>query len=178
MKNIKNNQSPSRRNAGRPRAKAIAIVVALGGVLLASAVVGIGSIANSNSPSTADTNNIHDDRRIVMHTHTTMELWLDGVQVSLPGGIGTEPHLHRDHALDLFGAGNPPVSPLHTHKDDGEIHVESTVIRSYTLGDFLDVWGVNLGTSTVSVTANGQPVSDYRSIVLADGEHITMVINQ
>ena len=52
---------------------------------------------------------------------------------------------------------------LHTHAADGIIHIESPVQRTYTLGDFFDVWGQNLTPTRVgpvggAVTAlyNGQ----------------------
>jgi hypothetical protein len=30
---------------------------------------------------------------------------------------------------------------LHTHAGDGIIHIESPVQRTYTLGEFFDIWG-------------------------------------
>jgi hypothetical protein len=32
-------------------------------------------------------------------------------------------------------------SPLHTHDTSGIIHVESPTVRSFTLGEFVDLWG-------------------------------------
>jgi hypothetical protein len=33
---------------------------------------------------------------------------------------------------------------LHTHAADGIVHIESPVDRTFTLGDFFDVWGQQL----------------------------------
>ena len=33
------------------------------------------------------------------------------------------------------------MAPLHTHDTSGIIHVESSVKRNYTLGEFLNTWG-------------------------------------
>jgi len=38
---------------------------------------------------------------------------------------------------------------LHTHAADGIIHTESPVQRTYTLGDFFDLWGQPLNRSQV-----------------------------
>ena len=70
------------------------------------------------------------------------------------------------------------MSPLHTHDSSGTIHVESSVERDYTLGEFLDVWG-GLDTSndkTVKVIVNGQPLPDWRNHILEDKEPINLKI--
>ena len=57
---------------------------------------------------------------------------------------------------------------LHTHDSSGVIHVESPVIKDYTLGQFFDVWGVLLtknqigayqdnGNDKLWVYVNGKP---------------------
>jgi hypothetical protein len=38
---------------------------------------------------------------------------------------------------------------LHTHAADGIIHIESPIRRTFTLGDFFDVWGQRLGQTRV-----------------------------
>jgi hypothetical protein len=38
---------------------------------------------------------------------------------------------------------------LHTHASDGIIHIESPSPRTYTLGDFFDVWHQPLGANRV-----------------------------
>ncbi len=38
---------------------------------------------------------------------------------------------------------------LHTHAADGIIHIESPVPRTYTLGNFFDVWGQPVGPNEV-----------------------------
>jgi hypothetical protein len=38
---------------------------------------------------------------------------------------------------------------LHTHAADGIVHIESPVRRTYTLGQFFDVWGRPLGRGRV-----------------------------
>ncbi len=44
---------------------------------------------------------------------------------------------------------------LHTHAADGIIHIESPVQRTYTLGEFFDIWGQPLNPFQVG-TAHGR----------------------
>jgi sulfur carrier protein ThiS len=69
------------------------------------------------------------------------------------------------------------MSPLHTHDATGLIHVESNAAKNFTLGEFLDVWqGLNINGKTVVATVDGKPVSDFRNILLKDGEKIELDI--
>jgi sulfur carrier protein ThiS len=68
------------------------------------------------------------------------------------------------------------MAPLHTHDNSGVIHVESTVNRDYTLGEFLKIWGIDLNGKSVKVSVNGQPVSDWRNHISSDGEQINLEI--
>ena len=43
-----------------------------------------------------------------------------------------------------FVAGASCFMWLHTHAADGIIHTESPIRRTYTLGDFFDIWGQRL----------------------------------
>jgi hypothetical protein len=61
------------------------------------------------------------------------------------------------------------------HDASGTIHVESDIIRNYTLGEFLNIWGgLDTNSKTVKATIDGKPVSDYRNIILRDGEQINL----
>lgn len=72
--------------------------------------------------------------------------------------------LHIHQHLAIFDHGKPVTVPddvgrplftrcfywLHTHTPDGIIHVESPTFRTFTLGDFFDVWGEPLTRSNVA----------------------------
>ncbi|MGH9993409.1 MAG: hypothetical protein ACREAZ_12405, partial [Nitrososphaera sp.] len=101
-----------------------------------------------------------------------------------PANIGIEPSLYKDHTLDAYGMKMPnmpsmPVMyPTHTHDTSGTIHVESTAKRDYTLGDFLNVWGMDFSGKTVKMTVDSQPISDsdYRNHIFKDGEQIKLEV--
>lgn len=69
------------------------------------------------------------------------------------------------------------MAPIHTQDNSGIIHVESTANRSYTLDEFLDIWGPDFNDKAVQITVNGRPVNslDY---VLKDSDDIIMEIKQ
>jgi hypothetical protein len=69
----------------------------------------------------------------VVHIHQHLDLYVEGHKVTVPAGIGIDPAVG--------------YAPLHTHDPSGVIHVESPVVRGYTLGQFFAVWGVRFTPS-------------------------------
>ena len=145
-------------------------VLAIAGILIVSVVAGVVSTLIYIKPSA------QTERSVVMRIYPHLTVRIDNKQIVVPAGIGINPDLWKNHSLDAFGITSPPVSPLHTNSADGTIYVESTVIRNYTLGEFLDIWGLDTSGKSVSVVAAGQPVTDYRNHILNDGEEIDLDI--
>ena len=114
--------------------------------------------------------------KMVMHIHPQLSVKVNGQPIIVPEKIGIDNSLYKDHSLDRFGVQG--ISPLHTHDSKGTMHVESSVNRDYTLGEFLDVWGgLDTNGKTVKATVNGQPVSDWRNHILKDKEQISLEIS-
>lgn len=115
--------------------------------------------------------------KMVMHIHPQLSVKVDGNPIIVPEKIGIDKTLWKDHSLDKYGMQG--MSPLHTHDGTGTIHVESSVNRDYTLGEFLDVWsGLDIGSGKIlKVTVNGQPISDWRNHILKDKEQISLEIS-
>lgn len=114
--------------------------------------------------------------KMLMHIHPQISVSVSGQSSIVPENVGIDKTLWKDHSLDKYGMQG--MSPLHTHDSSGTIHVESSVERDYTLGEFLDVWG-GLDTSndkTVKVIVNGQPLPDWRNHILEDKEPINLEI--
>ncbi|MBV8066736.1 MAG: hypothetical protein JO113_02080 [Candidatus Eremiobacteraeota bacterium] len=110
----------------------------------------------------------------VEHIHVNLQLFDRGRAIVVPAGIG-------------IPQGSQCLYWIHTHSNDGFIHIESPVKRTFDLGEFFDVWGPNLSwTQAASLSSphgrrlaiwvDGKPWHgrDPRSIVLAD--HETIVI--
>jgi hypothetical protein len=111
----------------------------------------------------------------VQHTHQHLDLYVDGAHVAVPAGIGIDTTARI-------------ISPIHTHDASGIVHVESPIVRDFTLGELFDVWGVRFDANclggtcagdgrALSVFVNGQPISiDPRSIVLEAHKEIVVAI--
>ena len=110
---------------------------------------------------------------MVLHTHPNLTLIVDGSPSSVPKNIGIDASMWKDHSLDKYGM--PGMAPIHTHDSSGVIHVESNTNRSYTLDDFLNIWGIDLSGKAVRISVDGKPIKglDY---VLKDGDNILMEI--
>ena len=85
----------------------------------------------------------------VLHIHAHLAVYVGGEQKLIPADIGI-----ADGCLAW----------LHTHDTSGVIHIESPVQRTFTLGNFFDVWGQPLSSTrvgpvqgTVIAYVNGQP---------------------
>jgi len=46
------------------------------------------------------------------------------------------------------------------------------------LGEFLNNWELDLNGKTVKATVDGVPVSDYKDIILRDGEQINLDVRK
>ena len=115
--------------------------------------------------------------KMVMHVHPQLGVKVNGRPIIVPENVGIDKSLWKDHSLDKYGMQG--MSPLHTHDSSGTIHVESSIERDYTLGEFLDVWdGLDTANNkTVKVIVNGQLLSDWRNHILEDKEQITLEIS-
>jgi hypothetical protein len=87
--------------------------------------------------------------QVVFHIHVHLTVFDRGHLRTIPYGIGIQaPQALHTPAGIFVGAGGC-FFWLHTHAADGIIHIESPVMRTYTLGNFFDVWGQPLGPSRV-----------------------------
>jgi hypothetical protein len=108
----------------------------------------------------------------VFHIHQHLAIFDHGRAVGIPDDVG-----------------RPIVGQclywLHTHTADGIIHVESPAYRSFTLGQFFDIWGEALSANvaasahakpgTMRVYVDGRPYrGDPRKIELAQHTDITI----
>jgi hypothetical protein len=152
-------------------------------ILLVTSIFGIiGFIIQPNAISVLAQNGNVNMNPIIMHIHPQLSLIVNGTLTTIPTQIGIDPSLWKDHSLDEFGMQSMPemnmssMAPLHTHDSSGIIHIESTINKNYTLGEFLNIWGLNLDGKIVSMTINEMPFKDFRDHVLKDGEQIKLEV--
>ncbi len=111
------------------------------------------------------------------HYHAHLSVYVNGRQVAVAAQIG----IASDGSCFYW---------LHTHSNDGIIHIEAPPQHTFTLGNFLDIWGQKFtnqnyasqldqpGGPDWKIWVNGQPVgSDFHSIVLKSHLLITLAYN-
>ncbi len=86
----------------------------------------------------------------LFHVHTHLSIFVNGSQRAIPYGVGVVPPRQVTQTQSgPFVESGTCFYWLHTHANDGIIHIESPVVRTYTLGDFFDIWGQPLGPNQV-----------------------------
>jgi hypothetical protein len=122
---------------------------------------------------------------LVLHIHQHLDIFVNGKHETVPVGIGiygnqfiTELHTHSAAPEGLPG---PPGRPT------GVIHVESPTNTTYTLGQFIGVWGVRFTPDCIGgyckqlipwrVYVNGKLYTgDPRAIPLKEHDEYAIVI--
>jgi hypothetical protein len=119
-----------------------------------------------------------------------------GLHALAAEGVRVHIHEHLDVVVNgklypvpaLIGINVPQrfITELHTHDQSGIVHVESPTVRTFTLGQFFDVWGLRFsarclggyctrGSKHVYVWVNATRVrTDPRAIVLRSHQEIVV----
>jgi hypothetical protein len=110
--------------------------------------------------------------RLDYHVHATVSVIIDGEPQTVPANIGVKP--------------GECIYWLHTHDDQGTIHVEAPRQAEYTLGQLFAIWGQPLSSTqllnrttdpntTITATVNGQAFAgNPADIPLNDGSVIVV----
>jgi len=182
------NREAQREQARRKRGqRIIQSSLVAGGVVLFAVILYFVINANStNSSSNAGPKVIdgiacQTSEGAVTHIHTALKMYVNGQQSPIPAGIGIN---------------NAPscLYALHTHATNNIIHVEAPDQKTYTLGQFFDIWGQPLSRTQVAnnnsdatngltfayFDANGKLIpytGDPRVLPLADHETVVVLYN-
>jgi hypothetical protein len=125
--------------------------------------------------------------QVLFHVHAHLTIFVRGVARQVPAGIGIAPPYQVETTPQgAFVGGASCFTWLHTHAADGIIHTESPVNRTFTLGEFFDIWGQPLDREQVGpargrVTAlfNGRVFSgDPRQLPLLAHAQIQLEVGQ
>jgi hypothetical protein len=140
----------------------VAVVIIIAAAVIVGVVVAShkASSANGGLPPGADTSTAvlastageatgdavdgvqsNDMEQVLFHVHAHLAMYVNGKPKLLPYGVGIVPPYQLQQTADgPFVAGGSKYYWLHTHDETGVIHIESPVQRTYTLGEFFDVW--------------------------------------
>ncbi|GAC1419069.1 MAG: hypothetical protein NVSMB64_28570 [Candidatus Velthaea sp.] len=117
----------------------------------------IGTLNNGTASQPSSTNATIDNLACTpgsstgQHFHAHLSLFVNGTQYAIPAAIGlyhavvkTPPNFYDLDPHDATAC----LYVTHTHVPDGIIHIETAnATQTYTLAQFLDVWGVTLSTN-------------------------------
>jgi len=163
-----------------------ALVVASSGSSSSSAVTSTGpllaSTASFDRSGSQPVDGIPCDHgeQLLFHIHSHLAVFVNGQQRTIPRGIGIEPPRQEQSGIVFSGT---CFYWLHAHTSDGIIHIESPIRRTYTLGDYFDIWHqplsptqVGPAVGTVTAYRNGvRFTGDPRDITL--GNHTLIQLN-
>jgi hypothetical protein len=120
---------------------------------------------------------------VLFHIHSHLAIYVNGQPQTVPHGIGIGQPQHVSQSTEgPFVDRGSCFSWLHTHTQDGIIHIESPIPKTFTLGEFFGIWGQPLSASqvgdakgTVTAYVDGKPYTDDPSTIqLADHELIQL----
>ncbi|HVZ20930.1 MAG TPA: hypothetical protein VG871_07705 [Vicinamibacterales bacterium] len=118
---------------------------------------------------------------LAVHIHAHLSIFDHGRQIAVPYAIGFVRPFRVENGFVDAARG---IYWLHTHDATGIIHVESPDPRTYTLGNFFDIWGRPLTTTNVAgiegpvhAYVDGKPYTgNPRDIVLRTHAQITLEV--
>jgi hypothetical protein len=93
------------------------------------------SAASTSTGQTVDGIQCNASEQALFHIHAHLTIFVNGAPRQVPQYVGFDD--------------NTCLYWLHTHAPDGIIHIESPVTRTFTLGNFFDVWRQPLGPNQV-----------------------------
>jgi hypothetical protein len=132
-----------------PLAFAVALQGACGGTGLSSVPDLGGTLAPAGDTAVSgpvDGIKCETNEQLLFHIHAHIAIFVNGQPELLAAGIGIGPPLVFQNG---FVVGGSCFSWLHTHDQTGVVHIESPITRTYTMGDFFDIWGQPLSTTQV-----------------------------
>ena len=112
--------------------------------------------------------------QVLYHIHAHLAVYVNGDPRLIPAGVGIVGGSPESTSSGPVVASGTCFYWLHSHTEDGIIHIESPQGRTYTLGNFFDIWRQPLSADQVGpargqvfVYLNGKRFSgDPRSVPL------------
>jgi hypothetical protein len=134
----------------------------------------LATVGNGPSGDPVDAVDCNAGEQVAYHIHAHLAVFVNGQPKSIPYGIGIKNPIPEQTSAGPFVSEGDCFYWIHVHDLSGVIHIESPTERTYTLGQFFDLWGQPLSATQVGpamgqVTAfvNGTPYQgDPRSIPL------------
>jgi hypothetical protein len=118
------------------------------GIVLEQGTV-LAPASTAATGQTVDGVQCNSTEQAVYHIHTHLTVYVDGALRPIPAGIGVVEPVAQQGAHGVFDEASHCYYWLHTHAQDGIIHVEAPSHVTYTLGQFFAIWHQPLGPDQV-----------------------------
>jgi hypothetical protein len=102
----------------------------------------------------------YSEEMLTVHYHAHLDINVDGKPLPVPPYIG----------FVVSGSKVAGLAPLHTHQQDGVIHIENSVPATFLLGQFFIEWGVRLSKDCIGGLCAG---GGKELAVFVDGKQFT-----
>lgn len=102
-----------------------------------------------------------DHTGLARHDHVTLKLFIEGEQETVPGEIGINSGVCNQQGENMH--------TVHTHNDQGTLHIELNEAGDVPLGVFFDIWGVHFDETGI-FDHRVNETHEMRMHVFASGE--------
>jgi hypothetical protein len=120
----------------------------------------LAGLANAATGQPVDGISCQTNEQTIFHIHAHLSIFVNGSARQIPAAVGIPGAQAQNSPQGPFIASGTCFYWLHTHANDGIVHIESPIHRTYTLGNFFDEWGQPLGPGQVG-PATGSVVAIY-----------------
>jgi hypothetical protein len=124
----------------------------------------LASTATVASGQPVDGISCQTSEQTLFHIHAHLTVFVNGSARQIPAAVGIPGAQATNTPQGSFIETGTCFYWLHTHAADGIIHIESPVQRTFTLGNFFNIWGQPLGPDQVG-PAKGHVVAIYNGQV-------------
>ena len=108
----------------------------------------------------------------ISHTHSTLSIFIDGDEISIPLNIGIQDSVCPDG-----------MRGIHTHDDTGRLHIETPSQVDAPVGAFFNIWGENFNSeqifdniansdNEVVMRVNGVINDEFENYIMLDGDNV------
>ena len=108
----------------------------------------------------------------ISHTHSTLSIFIDGDEISIPQNIGIQDSVCPDG-----------MRGIHTHDDTGRLHIETPSQVDAPVGAFFNIWGETFNSeqifdniansdNEVVMRVNGVINDEFENYIMLDGDNV------
>ena len=108
----------------------------------------------------------------ISHTHSTLSIFIDGDEISIPQNIGIQDSVCPDG-----------MRGIHTHDDSGRLHIETPSQVIAPIGAFFNIWGETFNSeqifdniansdNEVVMRVNGVINDEFENYIMLDGDNV------